>query len=48
MANPIHVNPSGAVRRLTIGCSDWLWVVTGIMGLSALVVLVGSYLVCLC
>lgn len=36
MANPIHVNPSTAARRLTIGASDWLWVVFTIMILSAL------------
>ncbi len=36
MANPINVNPASAVRRLTIGGSDWLWVVTTIMCLSVL------------
>jgi hypothetical protein len=45
MANPIHVNPSAAVRRLTIGGSDWLWVVFTIMILSAVAVFVWSKLV---
>jgi hypothetical protein len=36
MANPIHVNPANAFRRLTIGGSDWCWVVFTIMILSAL------------
>ena len=39
MANPITVNPTTAVRRLTVGASDWLWVVMVIMGISALVTL---------
>ncbi|KAH9957235.1 family A G protein-coupled receptor-like protein [Russula dissimulans] len=43
MANPIIVNPSGAARRLTTGVSDWLWVVTAIMGTSMLLVLMWSF-----
>ena len=34
MVSPVHVNPSFADRRLTVGGSDWLWVVTVIMGCS--------------
>ena len=45
MASPIHVNPSSAFRRLTIGGSDWLWVVFTIMILSAVAVFVWSKLV---
>jgi hypothetical protein len=45
MANPINVNPANAFRRLTIGGSDWLWVVFTIMILSALAVFVWSMLV---
>lgn len=45
MANPVHVNPTNAFRRLTIGGSDWLWVVFTIMILSALAVFVWSKLV---
>lgn len=45
MASPIHVNPASAVRRLTIGGSDWLWVVFTIMILSALATFVWSKLV---
>jgi bacteriorhodopsin len=45
MANPIHVNPSFAARRLTIGGSDWLWVVTTIMCISALMVFAWSKMV---
>jgi hypothetical protein len=36
MVNPIHVNPTFAERHLTVGASDWLWVVTVIMGISTL------------
>ncbi|KAH9058251.1 family A G protein-coupled receptor-like protein [Lactarius vividus] len=39
MVNPVNVNPTTAARRLSIGASDWLWVVTGIMGVSALFML---------
>jgi bacteriorhodopsin len=39
MVNPLTVNPTTAARRLTVGGSDWLWVVTAIMGISALVTL---------
>jgi hypothetical protein len=39
MANPLTVNPSSAARHLTVGTSDWLWVVTAIMGISAVVAL---------
>ena len=39
MANPITVNPTTAVRRLSVGASDWLWIVMVIMGISALVTL---------
>jgi bacteriorhodopsin len=42
MVNPIFANPTTAARRLTIGGSDWLWVVTVIMGFSALFVLAWS------
>lgn len=42
MASPIHVNPSNAFRRLTIGGSDWLWVVFTLMILSAVAVFVWS------
>ena len=35
MVNPVHVNRTFADRRLTVGGSDWLWVVTIIMGFSA-------------
>ncbi|KAI0291289.1 family A G protein-coupled receptor-like protein [Russula brevipes] len=42
MVNPVIVNPSNAVRRLSIGGSDWLWVVTAIMGISTLVALAWS------
>ncbi|KAI0273079.1 hypothetical protein BGY98DRAFT_1120460 [Russula aff. rugulosa BPL654] len=42
MANPVHVNPSGAFRHLTVGGSDWLWVVFTIMILSAVAVFVWS------
>ena len=35
MVNPVHVNRTFADRRLTVGGSDWLWVVTVIMGFSA-------------
>jgi len=45
MANPIVVNPASAARRLTIGGSDWLWVVFTIMILSAVAVFVWSKLV---
>jgi hypothetical protein len=45
MANPVHVNPSGAFRRLTVGGSDWLWVVFTIMILSAVAVFVWSKIV---
>jgi len=45
MANPIIVNPSSAARRLTIGGSDWLWVVTTIMCISAVTAFVWSKLV---
>ena len=45
MANPIHVNPATAARRLTVGGSDWCWVVTTIMVLSALGVFVWSKVV---
>jgi hypothetical protein len=45
MANPIHVNPSTAARRLTIGGSDWLWVVFTVMVLSAVGTFVWSKLV---
>ena len=45
MANPIHVNPASAARRLTIGGSDWLWVVFTIMILSAVAAFVWSKLV---
>ncbi|KAF8504893.1 family A G protein-coupled receptor-like protein [Russula emetica] len=44
MANPIHANPASAVRRLTIGGSDWLWVVFTIMVLSAVMVFVWAKL----
>ncbi|KAI0301768.1 heat shock protein 30 [Multifurca ochricompacta] len=44
MVNPVTVNPSSAARRLSVGASDWLWVVTGIMGVSALMVLMWSKL----
>lgn len=47
MVNPIHANPTDAVRRLTIGGSDWLWVVFTIMVLSALGVFVWSQTVCI-
>jgi bacteriorhodopsin len=36
MVSPVHVNRTFADRRLTVGGSDWLWVVTVIMGFSAL------------
>lgn len=39
MVNPLTANPTTAARRLTTGASDWLWVVTAIMGISALVTL---------
>ncbi|KAI0264257.1 family A G protein-coupled receptor-like protein [Gloeopeniophorella convolvens] len=42
MTNPVHVNPSSAARHLTVGASDWLWVVTVIMGISMLLTLVWS------
>lgn len=42
MVNPINANPTTAARRLSIGGSDWLWVVTVIMGFSALFVLTWS------
>ncbi|KAI0270028.1 family A G protein-coupled receptor-like protein [Gloeopeniophorella convolvens] len=42
MTNPVHVNPSSAARRLTEGASDWLWVVTAIMGISVLFTLMWS------
>jgi bacteriorhodopsin len=42
MGNPVHVNPSSAARHISVGASDWLWVVTGIMGVSTLVTLVLS------
>jgi len=45
MANPIHLNPATAARRLTIGGSDWLWVVFTIMILSAVATFVWSKLV---
>lgn len=45
MVNPIHVNPSLAARRLTVGGSDWLWFVTTIMGLSTLAVFTWAKLV---
>jgi hypothetical protein len=45
MANPIIVNPATAARRLTIGGSDWLWVVFTIMILSAVAIFVWSKLV---
>ena len=47
MASPIHVNPSAAVRRLTIGGSDWLWVVFTIMILSAVATFVWAKVVSL-
>ena len=36
MVNPVHVNRTFADRRLTTGGSDWLWVVTIVMGFSTL------------
>ena len=45
MANPIHINPTDAARRLTIGGSDWLWVVFTIMVISAVAVFVWSQFV---
>ncbi len=45
MVNPVHVNPASAARRLSIGGSDWLWVVTGIMGVSAVVMLAWAQIV---
>jgi bacteriorhodopsin len=42
MVNPVFVNPTTAARRLTIGGSDWLWVVTVIMGFSTLFALAWS------
>jgi len=42
MVNPVHVNPSSAARRLSVGASDWLWVVTAIMGISTLLTLAWS------
>lgn len=39
MVNPLTVNPTTAARRLTVGASDWLWVVTAIMGISAVLTL---------
>lgn len=39
MVNPVNVNPTTAARRLSVGASDWLWVVTGIMGVSAILTL---------
>ncbi|KAH9971628.1 family A G protein-coupled receptor-like protein [Russula compacta] len=42
MVNPVHVNPSFADRRLTAGGSDWLWVVTVVMGCSAFAALAWS------
>jgi bacteriorhodopsin len=45
MVNPIHVNPSVASRHLTEGGSDWLWVVTTLMGFSTLAVFTWAKLV---
>ncbi|KAI0253718.1 hypothetical protein BJV78DRAFT_1122819 [Lactifluus subvellereus] len=42
MTNPLDVNLTTAARHLTVAGSNWLWVVTGIMGVSALVALVWS------
>lgn len=42
MVNPVHVNPTSADRRLSVGASDWLWVVTAIMGISTLLALAWS------
>ncbi|KAF8263539.1 hypothetical protein EI94DRAFT_1772902 [Lactarius quietus] len=39
MVNPLTVNPTTAARRLSVGASDWLWVVTAIMGISAVAAL---------
>jgi bacteriorhodopsin len=39
MPNPLTVNPTTAVQRLTVGASDWLWVVMVIMGISAVATL---------
>ncbi|KAI9454930.1 family A G protein-coupled receptor-like protein [Russula earlei] len=42
MANPVNVNPSSAARRLSSGGSDWLWVVTAMMGIFTLLALAWS------
>jgi len=42
MVNPLNVNPTTAARRLTVGTSNWLWVVTGIMGVSAVATMAWS------
>jgi hypothetical protein len=45
MVNPIHINPSFSARHLTVGGSDWCWVVFTVMIISAMMVFAWSKLV---